>query len=58
MKTNTVRFDLRARLVAALLLGFAASAAAHHGNPDAPVSGSWSSGPSSSGPAKPLGPGY
>jgi hypothetical protein len=58
---NESRARLRARLFTGLLLGLAAAAAAHHGNPAAPAPAPWSHGSATSGlpgPAKPLGPGY
>jgi hypothetical protein len=52
------RARLRARIFTGLLLGLAAAAAAHHGNPDAPAPAPWSNGPSIPGPARPQGPGF
>jgi hypothetical protein len=52
------RAGLRARVFMAVILGLAAAAMAHHGNPDAPAPAPWSNGPSIPGPAKPQGPGF
>lgn len=49
------------RVFFAVLMGLAAAAFAHHGNPDAPAPAPWSDGPATPGlpgPATPQGPGF